>query len=164
MVNDARREGGVLRDKLQQTLAPLDVSELEQFDLFRTNVRTSPSPRGRRGKPAWPDLSSDGLDSSLSAVARAQRPSSASKSGISVAAPAAPAAHTAKRDPLNLSRPRNSKSTLARPGHRPPPEARPVPIVMAIDTGFTPCAAALDGLRRRFFPKRHRVGSYFVAS
>ena len=28
MVNDARREGGVLRDKLQQTLAPLDVSEL----------------------------------------------------------------------------------------------------------------------------------------
>jgi cell division GTPase FtsZ len=91
MVNDARREGGVLRDKLQQTLAPLDVSELEQFDLFRTNVRTSPSPRGRRGRPAWPDLSSEGLDSSTSAVAHAQRPSSASKSGISIA-PATPAA------------------------------------------------------------------------
>jgi hypothetical protein len=35
---------------------------------------------------------------------------------------------------------------------------------MAIATGFTPCATALDGLRRGFFPERYRVGSYFVAS
>ncbi len=109
MVNDARREGGVLRDKLQQTLAPLDVSELEQFDLFRTNVRTSPSPRGRRGRPAWPDLSTEALDSSTSAVTRAQRPSSAAKSGISMSTPATPAAPAVEpRSPSSQARPTES--------------------------------------------------------
>ncbi|HEY5957696.1 MAG TPA: hypothetical protein VIV60_14130, partial [Polyangiaceae bacterium] len=62
MVNDARREGGVLRDKLQQTLSPLDVSELEEFDLFRTNVRTGSMLKNRRRRPVWPDMSDDGFD------------------------------------------------------------------------------------------------------
>jgi hypothetical protein len=63
MVNDARREGGVLRDKLQQTLAPLDVSELEQFDLFRTNLRTGPSQKSRRKRASgWSDLADDEFD------------------------------------------------------------------------------------------------------
>ena len=99
MVNDARREGGVLRDKLQQTLAPLDVSELEKFDLFRTNVRTGPAHKSRRGRPAWPDLSDEGLDATASAITPASRSthpvesrvqaSSVPKSSISVT-PAAP--------------------------------------------------------------------------
>jgi hypothetical protein len=85
MVNDARREGGVLRDKLQQTLAPLDVTELEQFDLFRTNLRTSTGQKGRRTRPAWPDLSDESLGSPVSAVSHLQRTSSVTKSGIPAA-------------------------------------------------------------------------------
>lgn len=61
MVNDARREGSVLRDKLQQTLSPLDLGEIEEFDLFRTSLRTAPGPKGRR-RPVLPDLSEEGLD------------------------------------------------------------------------------------------------------
>jgi len=73
MVNDARREGSVLRDKLQQTLAPLDVSELEQFDLFRTNLRTNAGQRGRRSRSAWPDLSDERSSSPPSAISQRAR-------------------------------------------------------------------------------------------
>ena len=59
MVNDARREGGVLRDKLQQTLAPLDVSELEQFDLFRTNHRTGVGQKNRNKRSELSGLVDD---------------------------------------------------------------------------------------------------------
>lgn len=90
MVNDARREGGVLRDKLQQTLAPLDVGELEQFDLFRTNVRTGPAQRGRRNRVAWPDLADQSRSSAPpSAVTHVQRSNGVSQSGF--VTPSAPA-------------------------------------------------------------------------
>lgn len=72
MVNDARREGGVLRDKLHQTLSPLDVSELEEFDLFRTSVRTTPGTKTRRRRPAISDDAFDvpaGLQTSKRATA-----------------------------------------------------------------------------------------------
>jgi cell division GTPase FtsZ len=59
MVNDARREGGVLRDKLQQTLAPLDVSELEQFDLFRTNHRSGVAQKNRNKRSELSGLVDD---------------------------------------------------------------------------------------------------------
>lgn len=62
MVNDARREGSTLRDKLHQAFVPLDVGELEEFDLFRTNVRTGPTTKTTRRKPVWPDLSEGGID------------------------------------------------------------------------------------------------------
>lgn len=68
MVNDARREGSTLRDKLQQALSPLDVGELEQFDLFRTNVRTGPASKAPRRRPVWPDLSEDGFDAAPSGM------------------------------------------------------------------------------------------------
>ena len=76
MVNDARREGGTLRDKLQQTLAPLDVSEIEQFDLFRTSARSSPARKGHRRPSLLPDLSDEGL--SLSTNAPRRKPQSSS--------------------------------------------------------------------------------------
>ena len=72
MVNDARREGSVLRDKLQQTLSPLDLGEIEEFDLFRTSLRTGPGIKGRRKPPVLPDLSDEGLDIS-SGMARPLR-------------------------------------------------------------------------------------------
>jgi cell division GTPase FtsZ len=82
MVNDARREGGVLRDKLQQTLAPLDVSELEQFDLFRTNQRTNAAQSGRRKRAGWSELSDDSFDAAT-ILPRNRRATASSSSGPS---------------------------------------------------------------------------------
>jgi cell division GTPase FtsZ len=94
MVNDARREGGVLRDKLQQTLAPLDVSELEQFDLFRTNVRTSSAVKSRRKRPGgWSDLGDEGVEATPS-VGRPRR-AAPSPSPASTHAPI-PSSHPAE--------------------------------------------------------------------
>lgn len=76
MVNDARREGSTLRDKLHQALLPLDVGELEQFDLFRTNVRTGPAAKASRRRPVWPDLSEDGFDSAPSGMRGRRAPAS----------------------------------------------------------------------------------------
>jgi hypothetical protein len=107
MVNDARREGGVLRDKLQQTLAPLDVTELEQFDLFRTNVRTGPLHRPRRSRGAWTDMSDDGFDAPSSAISHAPRSSAVPKSSISLT-PTAPS--VAPRSSHSQLRPTESDS------------------------------------------------------
>ena len=74
MVNDARREGSTLRDKLQQALAPLEVGEIEDFDLFRTGVRTSPARKGRQRRPVLPDLSEEGLGLSSAPPPRRHRP------------------------------------------------------------------------------------------
>jgi hypothetical protein len=83
MVNDARREGSVLRDKLQQTLSPLDLGEIEEFDLFRTSLRTGPGIKGRRKPPVLPDLSDEGLDIS-SGVARPSRKSVSERPSLSL--------------------------------------------------------------------------------
>ena len=64
MVTSAKREGGQLRDKLQQTLSGLDLGEIEEYELFRTSpgarrrltdspssesrLSFSPKPRGSR--------------------------------------------------------------------------------------------------------------------
>jgi cell division GTPase FtsZ len=40
VVNDAKREGSTLRDKLQRAVDALDLGEIEQFDLFKTHART----------------------------------------------------------------------------------------------------------------------------
>ena len=55
VVNDARREGGTLRDKLQRTISTLDLGEIEDFDLFQTSSRTSSSGNSRR-RPSRPVL------------------------------------------------------------------------------------------------------------
>ena len=62
MVNDARREGGILRDKLQQTLSPLELGEIEEFDLFRTSLRTGPVQKGRKRRSLVPGLADEGFD------------------------------------------------------------------------------------------------------
>jgi hypothetical protein len=60
MVNDARREGGTLRDKLQRSISSLELGEIEEFDLFKTSTRTShhKEPRRRVSSPqlAVPDI------------------------------------------------------------------------------------------------------------
>jgi hypothetical protein len=127
MVNDARREGGVLRDKLQQTLAPLDVSELEQFDLFRTNFRTTPQVKSRRKRPGWSDIADDESEPlSGIGIPRRSPPSSASthpvesrvqassvpKSTVSVS-PAAPSVEP--RSSMTHPRPTESSSRSVPP-------------------------------------------------
>jgi hypothetical protein len=57
MVNDARREGGTLRDKLQRSMSALDLGEIEDFDLFKTTLRTGNSQTNRSRRPASPQLS-----------------------------------------------------------------------------------------------------------
>jgi cell division GTPase FtsZ len=56
MVEDARREGGALREKLAKSVSSLDLGEVANFDLLRTNVRTSATKRPRRRIPAKPNL------------------------------------------------------------------------------------------------------------
>jgi len=45
VVNDAKREGGTLRDKLRRAVDALDLGEIEDFDLFKTHARTPPTRR-----------------------------------------------------------------------------------------------------------------------
>lgn len=56
MVNDARREGGTLRDKLQRSISSLDLGEIEEFDLFKTTLRTGHGQHASRRRPAKPTL------------------------------------------------------------------------------------------------------------
>ncbi len=56
MVNDARREGGTLRDKLQRSISSLDLGEIEEFDLFRTTLRTGHGQQSVRRRPGKPQL------------------------------------------------------------------------------------------------------------
>lgn len=56
MVNDARREGGTLRDKLQRSISSLDLGEIEEFDLFRTTLRTGHGQQSSRRRPGKPQL------------------------------------------------------------------------------------------------------------
>jgi cell division GTPase FtsZ len=57
MVNDARREGGTLRDKLQRSMSALDLGEIEDFDLFKTTLRTGNAQSHRSRRPGSPQLS-----------------------------------------------------------------------------------------------------------
>src|SRR5690606_2128502 len=41
VVNDAKREGGTLRDKLRRAVDALDLGDIEEFDLFKTHARGS---------------------------------------------------------------------------------------------------------------------------
>lgn len=69
MVEDARREGGALREKLQQSVSALDLGEVANFDLFRTSLRSgAPKGAARRRLPSKPDLDVDepALSSTLS--------------------------------------------------------------------------------------------------
>ena len=45
MVSAAKREGGQLRDKLQQTLTGLDLGEIEEYELLRTSPGSVRRPR-----------------------------------------------------------------------------------------------------------------------
>ncbi len=55
IVNDARREGGALQEKLHRSMAELDLGEIENFDLFKTSVRSGGGGRRSR-RPAPPDF------------------------------------------------------------------------------------------------------------
>ncbi len=69
IVNDARREGGTLRDKLQRSISTLDLGEIEDFDLFKTSTRSTGGGGRRRGQHRAHDLEVPEL-SPRAAVAR----------------------------------------------------------------------------------------------
>lgn len=94
MVNDARREGGTLRDKLQRSMSSLDLGEIEEFDLFRTTLRSGQhGQQSSRRRPQKPQLALPDLN-----LRRASdRPSRQSSAVPST--PAAPAEADADPDP-----------------------------------------------------------------
>ncbi|MDD9940243.1 MAG: hypothetical protein OXU20_04175 [Myxococcales bacterium] len=69
MVNSAKREGGQLRDKLQQTMSGLDLGEIEEYELFRT------SPGVIRRRITEPPAASSGASRSLRIPAAPAAPS-----------------------------------------------------------------------------------------
>lgn len=69
VINDAKREGGTLRDKLRRAVDALDLGEIEDFDLFKTHARTPPT---RRRHESHPD--EDGLGDYLTAPRPAPAP------------------------------------------------------------------------------------------
>jgi cell division GTPase FtsZ len=64
VVNDAKREGSTLRDKLRRAVDALDLGDIEDFDLFKTHARTAPT--RRRGHEL--NLEHDPLTEYLSAT------------------------------------------------------------------------------------------------
>lgn len=69
MVNDARREGGTLRDKLQRSISSLELGEIEEFDLFKTTTRTQHQ-TGPRRRVAAPQLAVPDIDLQRGAARR----------------------------------------------------------------------------------------------
>jgi cell division GTPase FtsZ len=95
MVNDARREGGTLRDKLQRSISSLDLGEIEEFDLFRTTLRTGHGQQASRRRPGKPQLAiPDSPTRRASERARAQTPSSS---------PTAPGEADSEPDPGSIA-------------------------------------------------------------
>ncbi len=92
IVNDARREGGTLRDKLQRSMSTLDLGEIEEFDLFKTSTRTGHAQAHSRRRPAQPDLSVSEPQMATRSVAPARQSVAADKTPKpAAAAPADPA-------------------------------------------------------------------------
>lgn len=109
IVNDARREGGTLRDKLQRSMSTLDLGDIEEFDLFKTSLRSGHGHQVHaRRRPNPPDLS---LNDPLP-----QRPSARPSVSRSLS-PLPPA--TEQRKP-SVAPPRNPAPTTD-------PEAAPAP-------------------------------------
>lgn len=102
MVSAAKREGGKLREKLEQQVAALDLGEIENYELFGTSSGGTRAPgssrRGRVGRrrfPAPAAKSKPQLAASSSApVASAAPSASAASSASSAFSSSAPAAVT----------------------------------------------------------------------
>jgi cell division GTPase FtsZ len=118
IVNDARREGGTLRDKLHRSMSTLDLGEIEDFDLFKTTTRTgqSAAPASKR-RPAQPDL---GMPEPV--APRASRPVTASRA----ASIPAPGASMSPRPPVVAAKPAAWETpTTVEPAGEPAPGTDP---------------------------------------
>jgi len=89
MVSTAKREGGKLREKLEQTVSGLDLGEIEEYELFRTSSGGTRAPGGaRRGR---------------STRRRSFPPPADAKSANAAESSGAPAGEPAKRKPAAKS-------------------------------------------------------------
>ncbi len=106
IVNDARREGGTLRDKLHRSMSTLDLGEIEEFDLFKTSMRTGHGQAHSKRRPSHQhDLS---LTEDLPKRTESARPRPAPEEAPVVAAPSAsvgtdPSAAPPPADPPEVS-------------------------------------------------------------
>jgi cell division GTPase FtsZ len=117
MVNDARREGGTLRDKLQRSISSLELGEIEEFDLFKTSTRTQGHTPRRR--VTAPPLNVPEIDMARGARGKEPAPrvtpSRAPKAETSAEPDPEPGAATSVA-PTTSVRPRPSAVPFARPG------------------------------------------------
>lgn len=118
MVNDARREGGTLRDKLQRSISSLDLGEIEEFDLFRTTLRTGHGQQSVRRRPTKPQLAVP--DSPV------RRASDRARNGTPSSSPSASAEADAEPDPGPGP---SDFSSLKPPTPSAPPSGSAAPIV-----------------------------------
>jgi cell division GTPase FtsZ len=100
IVNDARREGSTLRDKLHRSMSTLDLGEIEDFDLFKTSMRTShsaqPAARRRAGASEAPEPLQPRPSRPVASAARAaSMPAPAASPSMSPRAPVVAAKQTA---------------------------------------------------------------------
>ncbi len=121
IVNDARREGGTLRDKLHRSMSTLDLGEIEDFDLFKTSMRTGHGPAHSKRRPQHQhDLT---VDEPLPRRTNSPKPASAASAQPPVVA--APAASLGT-DPSAAPDPADSPDDPS-----PPPPAAALAVDMA---------------------------------
>lgn len=83
VVNDAKREGGTLRDKLRRAVDALDLGEIEDFDLFKTHARTPPT----RRRPNETHVEEEPLPEYLSVTRTAPAPAPVSEAPPAIESP-----------------------------------------------------------------------------
>jgi hypothetical protein len=86
VVNDAKREGGTLRDKLRRAVDALDLGEIEDFDLFRTHTRK----RGTHSPAASDETSAPPAQVSPASVAEKSNGRHAQSGAVLATMPAPP--------------------------------------------------------------------------
>jgi cell division GTPase FtsZ len=118
IVNDARREGGTLRDKLQRSMSTLDLGEIEDFDLFKTTTRTGHGHPQARRRSHSPDL--DVGDALPTRAAGPARVSTGPRVSVPVAATPAPASVAPKAAGAG-------PAPVTDPAAAPPPDSLPPP-------------------------------------
>jgi cell division GTPase FtsZ len=125
MVNDARREGGMLRDKLQRSMSALDLGEIEDFDLFKTSVRSNQHGHAKRRPSLADDLALPEVVSrgSRAPAARARDAASPKSTSTSSSADAEPDPAASQLTSVNATPAPASVRRLSVPPHAVP--ARP---------------------------------------
>jgi hypothetical protein len=138
MVNDARREGGTLRDKLQRSISSLELGEIEEFDLFKTSTRTHHN-TGPRRRVAAPQLAVPDIELQRGGT---RKEGTASRQPSASRAPKAEASAEPDPEPQAPASPMNPRPSAAPAVRAQSPSPEPPPAAAAAAEPAEPPAAA----------------------